>query len=84
MSIGNPGFRQYHYRVTWKGDTVVRMTPLGQPNKTGYSDFDRKQVEVFYGGDGPARLYQRDEMLLPAELLPAALHMDDGTLDFWR
>ena len=27
-TIGNPGFRQYRYRVTWKGDTVVRMAPL--------------------------------------------------------
>ena len=23
-TVGNPGFRQYPYRVTWKGDTVVR------------------------------------------------------------
>ena len=28
-AIGNPGFRTFRYRVTWKGDTVIRMTPLG-------------------------------------------------------
>ena len=83
VTIGNPGFRQYHYRVTWKGDTVVRMTPVGEPPKTAYSDFDRKQVEVFYGTEGPGPLYQREYMLEPADPQPAPLHMDDGSLDFW-
>jgi hypothetical protein len=82
-AIGNPGFRQYRYRVTWKGDTVVRMTPLGANAKTGFSDFDGKQVEVFYGAEGPGPLYQRESMLAAAEPKPAPLHMDDGALDFW-
>ena len=82
-TIGNPGFRQYRYRVTWKGDTVVRMTPLGDPPKTGYSDFEKKQVAVFYGDDGPGRLYQRDYMLKPADPQPAPLHIDDGFFDAW-
>src|SRR5208282_671723 len=55
ITIGNPGFRQYRYRVTWKGDSVVRMTPVGEQAKTGFSDFDNKPVEVFYGKGGPAR-----------------------------
>ena len=61
-TIGNPGRRQYEYRVTWKGDTVVRMTPVGEGVKaaTGYSDFNRKEVEIFYGEPGPGRLYQRE------------------------
>ena len=74
IAIGNPGFRQYRYRVTWKGDTVVRMTPIGEQVKTAYSDFDKKQVEVFYGEDGPGRLYQREYMLQTAEPKPAPLH----------
>jgi len=32
--IGNPGFKSYRYRVIWKGDTVVRMEPLGDEDKT--------------------------------------------------
>jgi hypothetical protein len=52
-SIGNPGFRQSRYRVTWKEDTVVRMAPLGDMPATAYSDFDKKQVPVFYGTEGP-------------------------------
>jgi hypothetical protein len=83
IAIGNVGFRQYHYRVTWKGDTVVRMTPIGEQVKTAYSDFDKKQVEVFYGEEGPGRLYQREYMLWNGEPKPASLHLDDGTLDFW-
>ncbi len=83
VSIGNPGFRQYRYQVTWKGDTVVRMTPLGEAVKTGFSDFDGKQVETFYGTDGPGPLYQREYMRHRAVPKPAKLHLDDGSLDFW-
>jgi hypothetical protein len=83
IAIGNPGFRQYRYRVTWKGDTVVRMTPVGEQVKTGFSDFDGKPVEIFYGKDGPSPLYQREQMLKNVEPQKASLHMDDGSLDFW-
>jgi hypothetical protein len=84
IAVGNPGFRQWRYRVTWKGDTVVRMEPLGNDVKTAYSDFEKSQTEVFYGEAGPGRLYRREHMLkdsLPAE---TPLHLDDGGLDFWR
>ena len=30
--------------------------PIGEQVKTGYSDFDQKQVEVFYGEEGPGPL----------------------------
>jgi hypothetical protein len=56
VEIGNPGFRHYRYRVTWKGDTVVRMEPLGKEYTMGYSEFDNKQVPVFYGKEGPGPL----------------------------
>jgi hypothetical protein len=81
--IGNPGFRHYRYRVTWKGDTVVRMTPLGDNVKQGFSDFDGKPVDIYYGQDGPGPLYQRESMLGAATPKPATLHLDDGSLDFW-
>ena len=84
VSIGNPGFRQYRYRVTWRGDTVVRMTPLGENVQTGFSDFDGQQVPVFYGVDGPGPLYQREYMQGKIDPTPALLHVDEGSLDFWR
>jgi hypothetical protein len=83
VTVGNVGFRQYRYRVTWKGDTVVRITPIGEQVKTAYSDFDKRRVEVFYGDEGPGRLYQREQMIEPADPKPAPLHLDDGQLDFW-
>jgi hypothetical protein len=83
VTIGNPGFQQYRYRVTWKGDTVVRMTPVGEQVKTGFSDFDGKPVDVFYGAQGPGPLYQCDYMFSEIEPKPAQLHMDNGQLDFW-
>jgi hypothetical protein len=83
VTIGNPGHRQYHYRATWKGDTVIRMEPLGNDYATAYSDFDKREVPVFYGQAGPGPIYQREAMLADAEPAPTPLHCDDGSLDFW-
>jgi hypothetical protein len=82
--IGNPGFRQWRYRATWKGDTVVRMEPVDNDVETAYSDFDKSQVGVFYGRSGPGQLYQRDQMLQEVEPSEAELQQDDGGLDFWK
>ena len=84
ITIGNPGFRQYHFRVTWKGDTVVKMEPLGNDEPTGYSDFDKRQVPVFYGKDGPGLLYQRDHMFEEHKPDKAKLYQDGSPLDFWK
>jgi hypothetical protein len=85
VQVGNPGFRRFRYRVTWKGDTVVRMTPLGEPVQKGFSDFDGKPVEVFYGvqGQGPGPLYRRESMTADVAPRLTPLHADDGQLDFW-
>jgi hypothetical protein len=84
VTVGNPGFRQWRYRMMWKGDTVVRMEPVGNDVRTGYSDFDKKHVEVFYGENGPGQLYRRDGMLRDVRPARAELHQDDGALDFWK
>jgi hypothetical protein len=85
IAVGNPGFRQWRYRVTWKGDTVVRMEPVDNDVETAYSDFEKANVGVFYGRKGPGQLYQRDHMLQDDEPSEAILHPDDdGKLDFWK
>ena len=84
VAVGNPGRRQWRYRVTWKGDTVVRMEPLDNEAATCWSDFDKKDVEVFYGAQGPGRLYQREDMLRDAAPTATPLQRDDGRLDFWH
>jgi len=81
--VGNPGRRQYRYQVRWKGDTVIAMTPVGDSAKTGYSEYDQREVEVFYGEDGPGRLYQRDQMAASVEPELSEIHLDEGWLDFW-
>ncbi len=83
VAIGNPGRLQYRYRATWKGDTVINMAPLGEPPATAYSDFDKRDVPVFYGEEGPGRLYQRDGWRQEAIPIPAPIHLDSGALDFW-
>ena len=83
LAIGNPKHRQYHYRVTWKGDTVVRMKPIGEQYRTAYCEGMKKEVECFYGEGGPGRLYQREYMLQDVIPALAPLHMDDGAFDFW-
>jgi len=82
--VGNPGFRQWRYRATWKGDTVVRMEPVEDDVRSAYSDFDKARVEVFYGRTGPGPLYQRDQMLQDVQPSATEVHPDDGTLDFWK
>jgi hypothetical protein len=86
VQIGNPGFRQYPYRVTWKGATVVKMEALDEEIQSGYSDFDRCQVPVFYGREGPGPIYLRDNFIAqrqPESVPLSPLHMDDGVLDLW-
>ena len=84
IAVGNPGFRQWRYRVTWKGDTVVRMEPLENDVKTTYSDFDKTDREIYYGTDGPGPLYQREQILQNVQPSEAELHLDDGALDLWK
>jgi hypothetical protein len=59
------------------------MRLLGKPEKLGFSDFDGKPVEIFYGQEGPGLLYQREHFLPGRDPKPGALHADDGGLDFW-
>jgi hypothetical protein len=84
VSIGNPGFRHYRYRVIWKGDTVVRIEPLGKNYKTGYSDFEKKRVPIFYGANGPGPLYLRNYILGDIKPVLSPIHFDDGSLDLWH
>lgn len=84
VAVGNAGHRQWHYRVTWKGSTVLAMDPLDNDVAECWSDFDKRQVQVFYGHEGPGRLYQRAHMRAAGLPEPAPLILDEGRLDFWR
>lgn len=43
----------------------------------------RNRVGVFYGEEGPGRLYQRDYMLDKLEPTLVPLHMDTSPIDYW-
>jgi hypothetical protein len=77
------GFQQYTYRVTWKGDTVIRIEPVGKMPKTGYSDFEKRRVDLYYGEEGPGRLYRREHLLDKGTPEPTLLHMDTSPIDYW-
>ena len=83
-SIGNPGFRQYPYQITWKGDTVMKIEPLGKIHEMGYSEFEGKEVRCYYGKEGPGALYQRDDLLQQKSIILSELFLDEGKLDFWK
>ncbi len=84
VAVGNPGYRAWTYRVTWKGDTVIRMEPLDNEVATCWSDFDKCEVPVFYGRGGPGLLYQREQMRADSPVAPAPLIRDQGVGDLWR
>lgn len=84
ITVGNPGYHQWPYRVTWKGDTVISVEALETDIRSAYSDFDQAEREVFYGPEGPGPLYQRAHMLPECAPADAAIHLDDGGLDLWK
>ncbi len=83
VAVGNPGHRTWNYRVTWKGDTVIAIEPVGNEVATSWSDFDKCEVPVFYGHEGPGRLYGREHMRGDGEVAASPLVHDRGGLDLW-
>ena len=61
----------------------MEMEPMGNEFSTGYSDFEKKDVPVFYGKEGPGPLYQRGGILGTSEPKLTLLWEDDGKLNFW-
>jgi hypothetical protein len=92
--VAGTDHRAYHHwkcRITpvllrrhLKGDTVVKMQPIGPEEKLGYSDFEKKEVPVFYGETGLARLYQRKHFVADARTALSTLYPDDGSMNFWK
>jgi hypothetical protein len=70
--------------VTWKGDTVIAMEPVGNDVATSWSDFDKREVPVFYGHEGPGPLYRREHLRGESDVARSALVADGGGLDLWH
>jgi hypothetical protein len=62
IAIGNTGFQQYYYDVSWKGDTVTGINAHDN-EESGYSHINKTKVKVFSRNLGPGKLYQREHLL---------------------
>jgi hypothetical protein len=80
ISIGNEGFQQYRYTVTWRGSTVLRITP-GENPSLGRSHLMAEPARLYYGAEGPHPLYQREGILSSAPS-PGPLNVSSGP-DIW-
>jgi hypothetical protein len=65
ITIGNGGFQQYRYEVTWRGSTVLQVAPGGN-SSTGRSHPMEGPVPLYYGTEGPHPLYRRTPLPPPA------------------
>jgi hypothetical protein len=83
VTVGNSGYQSYHYRIRWRGATVMAIAPIGEPPSFGYSDFERKKVACYYGAAGPSPLYQRESIVRSRDMIPAELYCDTSPIDFW-
>jgi hypothetical protein len=76
VRIGNEGFQQYEYALHWRGSTVMSVTP-GDNAKAGRSQLMSAPVRLYYGAEGPHRIYVRDRML-EGEATPESLRETTG------
>ncbi len=84
VRVGNPGFREWVYEATWKGDSVVRLEPdEANDVQTVWSSVEQADVPVYYAADGPGALYDRGYLLEERDPAPPDLQMDTGRLDMW-
>jgi len=58
------------------------MEPIGPQYTKGYSEYDKRDVQVFYGKDGSGPLYQREDWVKnhEPELSPLTWMMGLGFL----
>ncbi|SRR5579884_97500 len=76
VTIGNVGFQQYRYTVSWRGSTVLWMEPGDNP-PLGRSHLMAEPVQLYYGAQGPHPLYRREGLLVEVPT-PEPLHQTGG------
>jgi hypothetical protein len=57
--MGNTGFQQYRFDLSWRGDTLLSIHPDPQNSLSGYSRVMKARVRTVYGEAGFGPLYQR-------------------------
>jgi hypothetical protein len=61
VSIGNPGYQSYGFRVHWRGATVVKMEASEKNPSRGYNKIMKRETAIYMKGDVEHPLYQRKD-----------------------
>jgi hypothetical protein len=59
VSIGNPGYQSYGFRVHWRGATVVKMEASEKNPTRGYNKIMKHETAIYMKGKVEHPLYQR-------------------------
>lgn len=85
IHIGNEGYQQYAFDVTWRGETVLSIIPLPQNARQGRSHLMEQPVRLFYAEAGPGPLYQRTLYRQANASIEAAENsVDSAPIDWYR
>jgi hypothetical protein len=83
ISIGNEGYQQYRYDISWLGDTVKSIKSHEDNPIRGYSHINKTKVKVFGREEGPGNLYRReyldDEKIVPVR---EEINTDNSSVEF--
>jgi len=63
VTVGNQDRQQYHFEVSWVGDTVISMVPDPANAKSGFTRVMGCSTPTCYGDQGIGPIYQRGEWL---------------------
>lgn len=62
---------------------MLEWNPKDINETSGYSDLDQADVPIYYGAEGPGRLYLRGNMMNDDDAQLGNIHMYNGALDLW-
>ena len=61
VSIGNPGYQFYSYKVHWHGATVTKIEPSDKNPTEGWNKIMKRPTQLYMKGRVPHPLYQRND-----------------------
>ncbi len=63
VSIGNPGYQFYSFKVRWHGATVTQIEPSEKNPSEGWNKIMKRQTRIYMKGQVAHPLYQRAHWL---------------------
>lgn len=84
VTIGNEGFAQYRFDVTWRGDTVTSIIPDPTNASTGYTRVMKCQTPTCFAHSGIGPIYQRRDWPRSRDgIAPADRKVDRTGIDWY-